>query len=332
MVGGRCGHVSASSGCSTGANPGHRARRAQPLPRDARRDRPARAGAGPRSCSERRSSRSDGHARRRSCRSSPARTAPTSLHAAADWDWELPAITLTALFCGIGLLAAGRRDREPRPLRRSVRLTGVGRDGCGVRIRAPGAARQQRRLRELEIDRRGATTRGPESQARKARWAMRPGRRSRGGSWVRPSSSPGNVAAARTSFRKAIEKDPRDWTLWYELALASRGVQSAAPRSPRPRRLNPLRRTAAAGGRRMRGCPRVGTRSPSRRTVDPPACTRTPRTAWATVPMPRTSPARCSSGRFATGRATTESKGEPVAWLLGIARRCVDAALDRTAA
>ena len=35
----------------------------------------------------------------------------------------------------------------------------------------------------------------------------------------------GNLADARVSFRRAIEKDRRDWTLWYELALASRGVE-----------------------------------------------------------------------------------------------------------
>jgi Flp pilus assembly protein TadD len=35
----------------------------------------------------------------------------------------------------------------------------------------------------------------------------------------------GNLAGARVSFRRAVEKAPRDWTLWYELALASRGVE-----------------------------------------------------------------------------------------------------------
>ncbi len=33
----------------------------------------------------------------------------------------------------------------------------------------------------------------------------------------------GNRAAARVSFRKAIAKDPRDWTLWFDLAVASQG-------------------------------------------------------------------------------------------------------------
>ena len=38
------------------------------------------------------------------------------LHAAADWDWEMPAVMLTGLFCGIALLAAGRPEGTPRSL------------------------------------------------------------------------------------------------------------------------------------------------------------------------------------------------------------------------
>jgi hypothetical protein len=37
------------------------------------------------------------------------------LHAGIDWDWEVPAVTLSGVFCGAGLLVAGR-SRTPRPL------------------------------------------------------------------------------------------------------------------------------------------------------------------------------------------------------------------------
>jgi Flp pilus assembly protein TadD len=55
----------------------------------------------------------------------------------------------------------------------------------------------------------------------------------------------GDLAAARISFRRAIEKDRRDWTLWYELALASRGAErrrafaEASRLNPRDERLRP---------------------------------------------------------------------------------------------
>ena len=49
------------------------------------------------------------------------------------------------------------------------------------------------------------------------------------------------------------------------------------------------------------------------------------------VPMRRTSRATCSSAHSATGRATTPKRGEPVAWLIGIARRCIDGVVLRSA-
>ena len=49
------------------------------------------------------------------------------------------------------------------------------------------------------------------------------------------------------SFRKAIEKDPRDWTLWYELALASRGAERRAAFAEASR-LNPLDDRLKPGG------------------------------------------------------------------------------------
>ena len=49
----------------------------------------------------------------------------------------------------------------------------------------------------------------------------------------------GDRAAARESFRKAIAKDPHDWTLYYELALASRGAERRAALAAAAR-LNPL--------------------------------------------------------------------------------------------
>jgi O-antigen ligase len=41
------------------------------------------------------------------------------LHLALDWDWELPAPTLTGLFCGAAVLAATRTERAPELSRRS---------------------------------------------------------------------------------------------------------------------------------------------------------------------------------------------------------------------
>ena len=48
------------------------------------------------------------------------------VHAFIDWDWEMPAVTLAALFCGLSLLAAARPEGEPRALRSRVRLSSLG--------------------------------------------------------------------------------------------------------------------------------------------------------------------------------------------------------------
>ena len=49
----------------------------------------------------------------------------------------------------------------------------------------------------------------------------------------------GLLAAAQANFRMAIANDPRDWTLWFELATASRG-KARAQALAQASRLNPL--------------------------------------------------------------------------------------------
>ena len=75
----------------------------------------------------------------------------------------------------------------------------------------------------------------------------------------------GNLAGARVSFRRAVDKAPRDWTLWYELALASRGVSGNA-RWLKPRASTP--KTHGSGPRRDEGLPQRSARAP--RGPDPP--------------------------------------------------------------
>ena len=76
------------------------------------------------------------------------------LHAAADWDWEMPAVMLTGLFCGIALLAAGRREGRRGRFVVACAFPAVAVLGA-VRLRAARAAREQRGLSELQVSRRG---------------------------------------------------------------------------------------------------------------------------------------------------------------------------------
>ena len=49
----------------------------------------------------------------------------------------------------------------------------------------------------------------------------------------------GDLAGARASLRRALDKDPDDWQLWFNLAAASRG-RKRVEAIDRARRLNPL--------------------------------------------------------------------------------------------
>ncbi len=44
------------------------------------------------------------------------------VHAGLDWDWEMPAVTLAGLLCGVGLLAAGRSEAHEITLGTRERL------------------------------------------------------------------------------------------------------------------------------------------------------------------------------------------------------------------
>lgn len=145
------------------------------------------------------------------------------VHAAVDWDWEMPAITLAALFCGLALLAAARREDAPRPVHSRVRMTALAITavlgafvvftllGNGA-ISASSKSTNSGHLSRAESQARRAMTFAP--------WSAEPWRR-----LGEAQSVAGKLAAARASFRKAIAKDSGDWTLWYELALSSHGAE-----------------------------------------------------------------------------------------------------------
>ncbi len=179
----------------------------------------------------------------RRARSSPLAAAAAAAyvaylaHAAIDWDWEMPAVTLGALFCGIALLGAARGEDRARPLRLGVRLPALGAVVVlfgfallgllgNAAVSASSKSTDAGRLSQAASDARRATRFAP--------WSAEPWRK-----LGEAQAVAGNLAAARVSFRKAIAKDRRDWTLWYELALASRGAERRAAYAEASR-LNPL--------------------------------------------------------------------------------------------
>lgn len=164
------------------------------------------------------------------------------IHAGVDWDWEMMAVTVAALFCGAAMLVGGRRA-SVTPLSWRARIALVA--ACLVLAAAAfvGAIGNQQ-----VADARNAVAAGDWTDAEDhARRAM---------AWMPWSSEPWQVAGeaqlardelepARQTLGEAIEKDPEDWELWLDLALASRGSERLEAAAEAVR-LNPL-------GRELRG-------------------------------------------------------------------------------
>ena len=143
------------------------------------------------------------------------------VHTGVDWDWELPAVTLTGLLCGAAILLAARRSLHSPPLSGPTRWTAVvvvvvaaGFAAVGLvgntALSRSDAARQNHNWARAATDARRAKTWMP--------WSPAP--------WEalgRAQLGAGLLPGARASFRKAISMDSGDWELWYRLASASGG-------------------------------------------------------------------------------------------------------------
>jgi hypothetical protein len=157
------------------------------------------------------------------------------VHAAVDWDWELPAVTVTGLLCAAAALVAAREDA---PVRISGRLRIAAIAGLAPLIGLAFVAHvgNSRLAASVEATARGDYD-GAAADARAARgwapWSYEP--------WQRLGEAQlaaGELAAARMSFREALRHDEENWAVWFELAAASRGeAQDRALRAAA--RLNP---------------------------------------------------------------------------------------------
>jgi O-Antigen ligase len=160
------------------------------------------------------------------------------VHAAVDWDWELPAVTVSALLCAAALLVAAREDAPVR-IAGALRAAAIVALVPLIALSFVGHVGNNALARSVD-----ATARGDYGQAaadarnarRWAPWSYEP--------WQRLGEAQlaaRDLAAARYSFRRALERDPENWVLWYDLAAANRGKAKARaleiaarlnPRSP----------------------------------------------------------------------------------------------------
>jgi O-Antigen ligase len=159
------------------------------------------------------------------------------LAAGVDWYWEIPTVTLVALFCGTTIVVAARTTGSKRKLTLPRRGTVL-----ALLAAASAAAVVVQVGNSAVADAAHAASKGRFGQeaaeaARATRWA--PWSALAWQSLGRAQRALGQIGQARASFMRATEKDPRDWEPWYDLAVASQGPERLHARAT-VRRLNPF--------------------------------------------------------------------------------------------
>ena len=144
------------------------------------------------------------------------------VHAGVDWDWEVPAVTVPAIFCAAVLLARSRPDEPPwvtggrraatlallAPLAAVALVAHVGNRAAAASIAAIESEDPARGLAEAK------------RAAAWAPWSEEP--------WQLRGEAElglGDEAAARRSLAEALERNPDSWSVWFDLAVASRGPE-----------------------------------------------------------------------------------------------------------
>jgi tetratricopeptide (TPR) repeat protein len=147
------------------------------------------------------------------------------VHTGVDWDWELPAVTLSGLLCGVAILLVGRTSAAPGPLSPRLRWLLAGGAVVAAAFATIGLIGNTA-LNQSAIAREHGNQAAAIQAARRARtlmpWSPAP--------WEalgHAQLATGLLSDAQGSFRKAISIDPGDWKLWYDLASATTGSARA---------------------------------------------------------------------------------------------------------
>ena len=156
------------------------------------------------------------------------------VHAGVDWDWELPTVTIAALACAAGLATSPAESIVLRSVARAAAAVAAGAvvlAALVVQVGNGAVAASEEALRS------GDDAHAIAQASRAERWAPWTAEAWR----VRSDAERalGDHASALRSSRRAVRRDPDDWTGWYRLARLASGDEQAHA-AARVRALNPL--------------------------------------------------------------------------------------------
>ena len=143
-------------------------------------------------------------------------------HTGVDWDWELPAVTLVALLCGVALLAAGQSRSVALPvLTASGRAAGLAATVALALFSLIGLIGNHA-LAESARALDAGDARVAQDAARSAsRWA--PWSAQAHHARARAAARLGRGEQAREHLRTAVRTNPYDWRIWFDLGTVTSG-------------------------------------------------------------------------------------------------------------
>jgi hypothetical protein len=158
------------------------------------------------------------------------------MHAASDWDWEMPAVTVAMLVCAAAALGLARPERA-WTLRWPARAVGVTVAAALAAVALVTVVGNGAVGASIAALRGGDYDRAEHEAARATKWAPWSAEPWRWMGEARLARS--DPAGARHAFAAAVHREPRNWALWYGLALASSG-RARRQALARAGALNPL--------------------------------------------------------------------------------------------
>jgi O-antigen ligase len=159
------------------------------------------------------------------------------VHASVDWDWQMPAVTLLALFAGGAIVIAARRsDSEGQPLGLPARLALGAGAAFVVAVAFVGLIGNIALSRADDAVLHGLGQTAAAQGAKAHRWAP----------WSAQALEDlgdgrlllGQKRSGLAALRAAVAKDPGDWQIWFDIAAATDGSAHRTALS-RAKALNP---------------------------------------------------------------------------------------------